>query len=503
MKPVVNPLPWSRARQPACVSPRPVTRLATALLVGLFGILVPTVAHSALNVSFTFHGHGGVSSDGLGQHGAGNAVQADVPPGSKVKKAFLYGATTSKGDASITVDFDGTLVTLDDIGSEHSFLAAYRADVTEQVSDKVGSGGEITDFVIGSDSATLDGVALVVVFSNPEEPDVSIAVLDGGLSSDANVTTIRYAAPIDKGQEFLATMALGISFSLQSSEGGSHDCGTEAAQGSLVDVNGQRLTSCAGNLDDGVGGAENGNLITVGGVGDDTKNPSDPFQMPADGKMPRVQDDELYDIAPFIRNGDAETIVNTRNPSQDDQIFLLIARITARATFSTEICDDQIDNDGDDLIDAEDPDCGGAPVRPKRGRVVEVDESDESGDPGDIVDAGGVKIHNRSDETQIIRCARVSFSRPRLFDSALLVGHANRSTGRAKARPKRSTRFCFVPLLRVPPRQTANLELFVRFAPSPRAGSSSQRLTDVHVRSSSGLARYGGVPAALGTVTKQ
>ncbi len=221
----------------------------------------------------------------------------------------------------------------------------------------------------------------MVIFSNPAEPEVSIAVLDGGLSSDPNVTTINYASPIDKTLPgFSATMALGISFSAQdqSGPGGSHLCATDSGMSSIVDVNGQRLTSCAGNLDDGVGTVANGILITVGGVGDNTLNPADPFQEPADGKTPRVEDDELYDLAPFLNTGDTQTVLNTQNPSGDDQIFLLIAKITAKATFTTEVCDDGIDNDGDGLIDSNDPDC--APPGPVCGNnVVETGEQCDDG----------------------------------------------------------------------------------------------------------------------------
>ncbi len=97
------------------------------------------MANAALNVSFTFQGHGGVSSDGLGQNTTGNTIQAEVPAGSTVVQAALYGATFfSNTDPTITIDFDGTLVTLTNLGSAHPFLGSYRADVTAQVAAKVG-----------------------------------------------------------------------------------------------------------------------------------------------------------------------------------------------------------------------------------------------------------------------------------------------------------------------------------------------------------------------------
>ena len=57
-------------------------------------------------------------------------------------------------------------------------------------------------------------------------------------------------------------------------------------QFSSVTVNGTRVTSSAGNFDDGTAG--NGALVTVGGVGDSLTNPPDPFN------SDDTTDDELY-----------------------------------------------------------------------------------------------------------------------------------------------------------------------------------------------------------------
>jgi hypothetical protein len=90
---------------------------------------------------------------------------------------------------------------------------------------------------------------------------------------------------------------------------------------SIIDVNGTRVTSCAGNADDGQGTVANGLLITVGGIGDDPANPADPFQQPADGRQPRVNEDELYDLTPSLGPTDTRIFVQTLNPSDDDNIF--------------------------------------------------------------------------------------------------------------------------------------------------------------------------------------
>jgi hypothetical protein len=317
----------------------------------------------------TFSGKGGYSADGLGQDGTtGGTVQAQVPGGSTVVQAYLYGSyffNTAPDASERTIDFDGTNVVLSTLPNSepgNSNLSTARATVTSQVSAKVGSGGGITNFAINDDPGSLDGVALVVIFSNPTLPQNTIAVLDGGSKQAGDTVTFNFASPIDKSAPgFAATMALGSGFSAQdqspSGAAGTHTCGTDANQSSLIDVNSARLTSCAGNFDDGF--LANGALITVGGVGDSTNNPSDPNQEPADGGTPRVQDDELYNLAPLMHTGDTHLTVDTSNPSTDDNLFLAIIATTAEAAVTTEVCDNGRDDDGDGLVDGKDPDCGG------------------------------------------------------------------------------------------------------------------------------------------------
>jgi hypothetical protein len=70
-----------------------------------------------LSTLTTFTGRGGYSADGLGQVGTSGTIQADVPAGSTVVKAYLYGSYFG-ADPSVedrTIDFDGTSVVLDSI----------------------------------------------------------------------------------------------------------------------------------------------------------------------------------------------------------------------------------------------------------------------------------------------------------------------------------------------------------------------------------------------------
>jgi hypothetical protein len=347
---------------------------------------------TGLSTTYVFSGKGGYSADGLGQTRAGGTLQADVPAGSTVKKAFLYGTYfggTNPTEAQRTIDFDGTTVVTAKIGDDGTFLATTRADVMAQVAAKIGDGGGITDFAVNNDPDGLDGVGLVVVYSNPALPTRTVAVLDGSADQGGDTTTFTYASPLDKTIEgFSATMSLGVGFGFQGGSpetAGTSTCGTESPQFSLVAVNGARLTSCAGNHDDGFG--VNGALITVGGVGDTTANPADPFQQPADGGDPRVEDDELYDIAPFTNQGDTQLTITSSNPSQDDNLFLAVLQFAAQTTVANEICDDGVDNDGDNLVDAADSDCAPGTVQT---------EAIDADNPSDLratcyVDWGGVK----------------------------------------------------------------------------------------------------------------
>lgn len=337
------------------------------LLAGLMTVSPSPAAGELLlvqpdpGVGATFVGMGGYSADGLGQDVAGGTIQADVPAGSTVEQAYLYGSYFQGVPTAVelAIDFDGVvsdLTVLDTIEpSAGFFLTSARADVTAQVAAKVGTGGGITDFVVGSAHYGLDGVGLVVIYSNPGLPETTIAVLDGAQATTGDSATFHFVAPLDTTVPgFGAQLSLGIGFSSQQAPGPA--CGS-TGQHSTVDVNGQRLTSCAGNADDG--DQANGELITVGGVGDSLNNPVDPYATNSG------EDDELYDLTPFLSDGDLSLTIETQNPSNDDIVFLAVVSVTADASVTVEICDDGIDNDDDGLVDGDDPDCVTEPPTPE------------------------------------------------------------------------------------------------------------------------------------------
>lgn len=314
-----------------------VRHVALASVVAACAVTPSALA--SLSSTYQFNGKGNWSIDAVGSNNTPIGIlEAAVPVGSTVQKAFLYSSKYYFNDGGGTapdVVLDGVSypsAVWTDLGvNETAFggfsLEAYRVDVTSQVSAKVG-GGSASRFQFSVDrenpNGSTDGEVLVVIYSNPGETERTIGVLDGFSSSQGDTTTINFSSALTQvGQPgFEALISLGIGFSFQ-----------PAGQFSIVDGNGRRLTSSAGGQDDGI--ASNGGLITAGGLDDNTANPNPNVN---DGGGPRT-DDELYDLGqgnvvdptPFLSNGLLSYKFDTLNPSNDDNIFFLGVNITARA----------------------------------------------------------------------------------------------------------------------------------------------------------------------------
>jgi len=302
-------------------------------------LLATMTAQASLSVSYQFVGKGNWSLDGVGSTGNNpvGTIDAMVPPGSTVVKAFLYSSLYSAVTVPSVV-LDGVTIETNAftaLGVNPSYgLQAFRADVTAQVAAKVGSGStNLFSFTVDSESSSsIDGEVLAIVYSNPAEKTRTIAFMDGFSASAGDSTQFNFASPLSMGVGFEALMSLGIGFSAQSS-----------GQYSQVDINGRRLTTSAGGQDDG--SLANGALITVGGIGDDLANPADPYALPG-GEVPTRTDDELYNLAegngtnaaPFLSNGLTSFTVDTLNPSGDDNIFFLGVNVTAVGSVGPTDC---------------------------------------------------------------------------------------------------------------------------------------------------------------------
>ncbi|HXQ24752.1 MAG TPA: Ig-like domain-containing protein, partial [Candidatus Acidoferrales bacterium] len=246
---------------------------------------------------------------------------------STVRKAFLLAASTGfSGDtiADGSLLFQSTGITWDtklasDISSEN-----YLADVTSIVKPVVDAAAAgIVNLTVdeGSNTLAIDGEVLAVVFDDSSQTAThSVILLFGAQATTGDTFAVTLGQPIDPSAPgAFADFGLGISFSYQTN-------GTQ--QYSIVDVNGQRLSTSAGGEDDCRDAtSSNGCLITAGGIGDSDANPPDPNATPTNPRS----DDELYSLLPFITNSSTSISVFTQNPSEDDNIFFAYFDLSAAA----------------------------------------------------------------------------------------------------------------------------------------------------------------------------
>jgi hypothetical protein len=264
---------------------------------------------TSLSPMVTETGKISISVDGLGTTGTG-IIQVEKPEGATVRSAYMAAASLW---GPYKIDDGQVKIDSQDVNWDY-FVYKYTynhwADVTSLVKTKIDNApaGRIDFTITESNSYYVDGTVLVVIFDDPNQvDDNTIVLLFGAQDINGDTFNLLLAEPIDKSVPDMSfDMGLGISFSYQSG----------SAQYSIVEVNGDRLTSAAGGEDDGE--SSDGELLTVGGLDDSNDNPADPF---ATALTDPRQDDELYNILPFVEDGDSTISVYTKNPSNDDNIF--------------------------------------------------------------------------------------------------------------------------------------------------------------------------------------
>lgn len=240
-------------------------------------------------------------------------LRIEKPAGAVVRKAYM--AFTSLGYSFqpllASPLLEGQAVPL--AMETPSPMGAYNyfADVTDLVRDKVdnAAAGPVDVMLTETDTYYHEGTVLVVIFDDPAVTDPqSVTLLYGAINPAGDTYGVTLTHPIDKTDPSThMDMSLGISYGYQQ----------YGDQYSTIDVNGRRLTTAAGGADDGQ--LANGALLTAGGVGDSLSNPADPYALPNAGER---SDDELYNLLPFVNDGDTTVQVNTDNPSGDDNVFL-------------------------------------------------------------------------------------------------------------------------------------------------------------------------------------
>jgi len=272
-------------------------------------------------------GHISLSVDAMGTLAPAGVIHVEKPAGATVRGAYLLSARVP-GSGQMpagAVTIIGQPVTWSGSASNSlRSVAAYSywADVTGIIKPLLDAAPPgITGIPVGeSGSAGIDGEILAVIFDDPNQTtDNTVSLLFGAQKTAGDQFYVALANPLDLSEAGLtANLSLGISFGYQ---GG--------GQYSTVDVNGARMTTAAGGQDDGAGA--NGALITVGGIGDTNGNPANPYATPSHTRS----DDELYNLLPFLADGDQLITVNTRNPSNDDNIFFSAFFLTVPAVIVT------------------------------------------------------------------------------------------------------------------------------------------------------------------------
>ena len=257
-----------------------------------------------------------LSIDGFGSTTNSGVIQANIPTGSTIQRAYLYATSVWDMSPVYGVTFNGSTLSLGSatiLGPNQNPATTARWDVTSIIASSFTGGLQDFSIVENGDN---DGAVLVVAYSNSSTQGFTSVILDGELSTTGGTSQFDFVSPYTGG-DFLVSLA--SSYSRQPSwQFTQIDVTTDSTSGRL-------LTTSAGGQDDGE--TPPGGLITVGGIGDDPANPG-PFDSPSDPSAPRI-DDEYYNLAlgnienaaPFISPGDTFLRLTTQNPTNDDNVF--------------------------------------------------------------------------------------------------------------------------------------------------------------------------------------
>ncbi len=260
-----------------------------------------------------------LSIDGFGSQTNTGFIQADIPAGSNIQRAYLYAASVSS-NSIYPVTFQGNILPVSSaatLSPSNIPVTTVRWDVTDIITSSFTGG--LQDFPI-VESNQNDGAVLVVAYSNPSTQGFTSVILDGALSPAGDMVEFNFVSPYTGG-DFLLSLA--ASYSSQPAPG---EPQTTEINVTTNSTNNRTLTTSAGGADDRTADEEsgNGNLITVGGIGDNPANVN-PTAQPI-GTNP---DDEYYNLAlgnsansaPFISAGDTFLRLTTKNLSDDDNVF--------------------------------------------------------------------------------------------------------------------------------------------------------------------------------------
>jgi|GEM_PF-764533 len=263
------------------------------------------------------------ASDGVG------VLNVDTPSGATIAKAYLYTTSVWSSANSSSVTLAGNTLSVggaEDLGITQPNVnpATTRVfDVTALLKPLIEGTNGLQSFSY-AEGGFLDGAVLAVIYSHASTVGGTAIIMDGELSLTGDTTTLAFDSPYTGGDVF---MSVASSYSYNGSSSGTS--ASPIGQVTVIDVTtdsttSRRLSSCAGGNDDGNFANANGQLITAGGIGDDSSNPH-PNCTGGGG------DDEFYnlgegnelDSTAFLQNGDTFVSLETRNPSNDDNVFFI------------------------------------------------------------------------------------------------------------------------------------------------------------------------------------
>jgi hypothetical protein len=251
-------------------------------------------------------------------------LQTLIPTGSTITAAYLYSSTFAPSTNPNGTTFNGNAVTFSALGPNNVGLQAWRADVTSIVQGGITLGSTTTWTVNeGNNTAAIDGEALVVVYANAAQETQTVFILDGFSQTGGDTSSITFD-PLPAG--FVAQLMIGDGFSFDGTD--PNNPSLSQGQVSTIKVNGTTLTDVAGHCeDDQSATCQNGSLITVGGFNAGSKDDAfTPFPNPLIG-----QDHEHYNLGNILGVGATSAVLNTNNPSNNDNIFLEVFNISGRA----------------------------------------------------------------------------------------------------------------------------------------------------------------------------
>jgi len=221
--------------------------------------------------------------------GGEDHIQVEKPSAkATVRKAVLLWA--SRSDHSDGVKLMDVIVTPEGHAyEEYSQFHNYHADVTGIIQSKVDNADRGIHNLTVSIGNSTDGVILAVVFDDPAQTTENRATLLFGYADPScDYFNFQLSRCLDEATLANPHLVLDMSLGISSSE-------DKPGIVSQVSINLYTIAASAGGNDDG-------NTITVGGIGDSNANPTE--------RLKRSPDDELYDLIPFMKAGDCEIRVS-------------------------------------------------------------------------------------------------------------------------------------------------------------------------------------------------